>query len=215
MLIFAANLFTDIVNATINPIKVKDKCCFELSAAIPGKKGNKKYVFAAENEYDRDKWVEALKKLSVPQNNPEEEGINPVIANAQPTSVYSKDDDEDDATAADPSQSEEEPASSTPSRSQSNTSMSNSMRSSVIPLEMSGYLQKKSPAMMKGWQKRYFKTLSNGDIAYFKDVSIHQLVYFSCCNIFEFRHNCRRKKRRIPTLNRRVLFDFPILSRME
>ncbi len=149
-------------------MKVKEKYCFELSAAVPGKKGNKKYVFAAENEYDRDKWVEALKRLSVPQRNADGEEINPVITNAHQTPVYSKDDDEDEGGAADPSQQEVVTA----GRTQSDSSMSTSMRSSVIPLEMSGYLQKKSPAMMKGWQKRYFKTLSNGDIAYFKDVRI-------------------------------------------
>lgn len=162
-------MFIDIVNATLNPLKVKEKYCFELSAAVPGKKGNKKYVFAAENEFDRDKWVEALKKLSVPQRNLEGDDINPLVANANQTPVYAKDDDEEDGGAADPSQPEEAANSAAPSRTQSNSSMS--MRSSVIPLEMSGYLQKKSPAMMKGWQKRYFKTLSNGDIAYFKDVS--------------------------------------------
>lgn len=44
-----------------------------------------------------------------------------------------------------------------------------SQSQSMVAGELSGYLQKKSPAMMKGWQKRYFRTESNGDISYFKN----------------------------------------------
>ena len=38
---------------------------------------------------------------------------------------------------------------------------------------MSGYLLKKSPNMMIGWQKRFFKMQVNGDIAYYKTVRCH------------------------------------------
>eukprot|EP01040_Poterioochromonas_malhamensis_P020548 gene20548-24555_t len=58
-----------ITNAVINPIKVKDRFCFEVTANGPakgGKKANKKYVFACDKEYDRDKWVELLKRNSIP-----------------------------------------------------------------------------------------------------------------------------------------------------
>jgi hypothetical protein len=47
-----------------------------------------------------------------------------------------------------------------------------SERASVTPQELSGNLLKKSPNVMKGWQKRYFKTLPNGDLSYFKSVRI-------------------------------------------
>ncbi len=89
--------------------------------------------------------------------NGEEE--NPLHAKG---SVSNNDDDEDGSVA----QFEE-------GQNQSSSSNEANMttRSSALPIEMSGYLMKKSPAMMKGWQKRYFKTLSNGDIAYFKSVS--------------------------------------------
>jgi hypothetical protein len=39
------------------------------------------------------------------------------------------------------------------------------------PPQKEGYLMKKSPAMLVGWQKRFFVTNSNGDIEYFKSVS--------------------------------------------
>ena len=39
---------------------------------------------------------------------------------------------------------------------------------------MSGYLLKKSPNVMIGWQRRFFKMQANGDIAYFKTV-------MNCC----------------------------------
>ena len=46
----------------------------------------------------------------------------------------------------------------------------NAMSDAIANLK-EGYLMKKSPAMLKGWQKRYFKTNSDGDIAYYKSVS--------------------------------------------
>lgn len=147
--------FVDIINAKVQPIQVKDRHCFEITAAVAGKKGHKKYVFAAENQYERDQWVEQLKKNSTLQIailNGEEE--NPLHA----AKVNNGDDDEEGGSAAN---FEED----------NGRNMSQSVRSSVVPIEMSGYLMKKSPAMMKGWQKRYFKTLENGDIAYYKSVS--------------------------------------------
>ena len=58
-----------ITNAVINPIKIKDRFCFEVTANGPakgGKKANKKYVFACEKEFERDKWVELLKRNAIP-----------------------------------------------------------------------------------------------------------------------------------------------------
>lgn len=37
--------------------------------------------------------------------------------------------------------------------------------------DLCGYLHKMSPALLKGWQKRYFRTNDNGDISYYKTVS--------------------------------------------
>ena len=154
--------YIDIINATVNPVQVKEKNCFEITAVVSGKKGNKKYVFAAENEYERDQWVLQLKKnskLQIAILNGEEE--NPLHTKG---SVSNNDDDEDGSAA----QFEEGQSHSSSSNNEANMTT----RSSALPIEMSGYLMKKSPAMMKGWQKRYVKTLSNGDIAYFKSVSL-------------------------------------------
>lgn len=41
------------------------------------------------------------------------------------------------------------------------------------PPQKEGYLMKKSPAMLVGWQKRFFVTNSNGDLEYYKSVRIH------------------------------------------
>lgn len=143
-------------------MKVKDKYCFEIATANPGKKGNKKYIFACTKEHDRDRWVDALRKWSSgafnyvesSDNKPvDEDAINPVVQNASGKASYHTE-DEDEAV-------------STPT-STSNRGQSNDLRGSMVATELCGYLMKKSPSLMKGWQKRYFKTLKNGDIVYFK-----------------------------------------------
>jgi hypothetical protein len=40
------------------------------------------------------------------------------------------------------------------------------------PEQKCGYLTKKSPAMLVGWQKRYFMINAQGDIEYYKTVSV-------------------------------------------
>lgn len=50
------------------------------------------------------------------------------------------------------------------------------------PPEKEGYLMKKSPAMLVGWQKRYFLTNANGDIEYYKTVSIYCITVFAARN---------------------------------
>lgn len=151
-------LFLVITNAVINPVKVKDRFCFEVTANGPakgGKKANKKYVFACEKEYDRDKWVELLKRNSIPSTlrqldadgneiilPPSAGGSNPIH----------------DSAASNENGNEESEADETSVRSQSMS----------VNTGLCGYLMKKSPAVMKGWQKRYFRTEPNGDISYFK-----------------------------------------------
>jgi hypothetical protein len=44
------------------------------------------------------------------------------------------------------------------------------------PEQKCGYLTKKSPAMLVGWQKRYFMINAQGDIEYYKSVSILFLI---------------------------------------
>lgn len=143
----------NVIGATIRPITVKDKYCFELSTAQPGKKGNKKYVFAGENEYDRDRWVEKLKNAAtgalLQATHPESN--NPLQTSNHMSSSGGGDDDDD-----------------VPDHSPAMQTINSFDRGSVMASELSGYLMKKSPAVMKGWQKRFFKTLPNGDIIYYK-----------------------------------------------
>jgi hypothetical protein len=149
------------MNATINTVNIKGKHCFEVTAAVPGKKGNKKYVFATEKEHERDNWVEVLKRLSVPSRLIGDD-VNPIHANAGAPAgagLASASQDDDDGTAGG-------------STSEKTTSIA-----TVTPTELSGYLLKKSPSVMKGWQKRYFKTQENGDIVYHKNVRLVELSF--------------------------------------
>ena len=43
----------EMLSASIREFTVKDKTCFEVSAAMAGKKGMKKYVFAFERDGDK------------------------------------------------------------------------------------------------------------------------------------------------------------------
>eukprot|EP00597_Dinobryon_sp_UTEXLB2267_P001193 CAMPEP_0170074212 /NCGR_PEP_ID=MMETSP0019_2-20121128/11536_1 /TAXON_ID=98059 /ORGANISM="Dinobryon sp., Strain UTEXLB2267" /LENGTH=314 /DNA_ID=CAMNT_0010284329 /DNA_START=255 /DNA_END=1199 /DNA_ORIENTATION=+ len=128
----------DLLNATLREFTQKDKQCVEISAAVAGKKGMKKYVFAFDKDSDKSRWMEALKKASQPPSmDGTVNGSNPLLNNeALPRG----------------------------SISQSFAELS----SISLDKQMSGYLLKKSPNKMIGWQKRFFKMLPNGDIAYFK-----------------------------------------------
>jgi hypothetical protein len=166
-----------ITNSPITPIKIKDKFCFELSASEgKGKKGNKKYVFATEREYDRDRWVDQLRKNSVPVPDPmlvDESlngSLNPIQHSASSEKIESSNNQTDDDN-----ESNEDPPNlffqqtSKQSTKELSSVVSSSTSQSMTAGELSGYLQKKSPAVMKGWQKRYFRTEANGDISYFKN----------------------------------------------
>jgi hypothetical protein len=147
-------------------MNIKDKFCFEVATAQPGKKGNKKYVFGTDKEHERDLWVERLTKLSTGEFNA------PQFSQAAPSLSTDGSVGSPLHAAVAAAAMNGEPTLSTDGGGGimlQNLSMSS--RASVIPQELSGYLQKKSPAMMKGWQKRYFKTLSDGDINYYKSVS--------------------------------------------
>lgn len=127
----------------------KQKYCFELETAVPGKKGMKKYVFAVEKEYDYQKWVEALNTASktaptryaaeMGGDGEDEEGNSP---------IHHKDSEDGDGVEM------------------------MSTNSSIVrhEMEMAGYLTKKSPNMIKGWQKRYFVLNATGDMSYYSSV---------------------------------------------
>lgn len=163
----------ELLNANIREFTQKDKVCFEISTANPGKKGSKKYVFSLEREGERTKWSEALKRATLP--------VNVRLDNASTKSAIENDDDDDISQT-----SRENSVNNNNNPMHSKTisvdkdnielagleprpqSFTSSLTSISLDKQISGYLFKKSPSAMAGWQKRFFKTLNNGDIAYFK-----------------------------------------------
>ena len=170
------NSLLDIVGAKITPMMVKDKFCFEIAVAIPGKKGNKKYIFGADKEFDRDRWVEMLTKAAANAFNlppaPEitEMSMDTMNSASNPIHLQAAAAAGNNNNARTESSEEDYSNSNNNSISLPGISIS-SNRSSAQANEISGYLLKKSPNVMKGWQKRYFKTQVNGDLSYYKSVS--------------------------------------------
>ena len=63
------NMHTDLMNATIKEVDQKGKMCFEITPAPSNyaskkssKSKDKNYVFYAENEQERERWAEALRR---------------------------------------------------------------------------------------------------------------------------------------------------------
>lgn len=148
-----------IAGATITPTKIKDKYCFEVASqgAQGGKKANKKYVFGTEREHERDEWVIALRRAAREAVQPptnlgqSAETGNPLAPPGAQTPPAGNAAGEDDGV-------------------EMSAQLSRQSSFAQPSAEMKGYLMKKSPNMMKGWQKRYFVTQSNGDMQYFKSV---------------------------------------------
>lgn len=145
--------------------------------AIQGKKGNKKYVFGTDKEHERDAWVEKLTKAaanawnlpppppSALNNSVDASGLSSSMNPLQISEAMKSGGDGDEDDEVQPSTiSGQDGIALTSVRPTSES------RLSTVPQELCGYLQKKSPAIMKGWQKRYFKTLPSGDINYYKSV---------------------------------------------
>jgi hypothetical protein len=143
----------------VKELSLKDqKYAFELQANDKNnKKANKKYVFCVETEGQRKTWMNAMTKASDPNNLPKfdavEGGANPIHTQlsgvSRPNSSSTADDDD--------------------GRDVSMVSISTS------PDEKAGYLSKKSPRAMQGYQKRYF-VLKNGKLYYYGSVSILSIV---------------------------------------
>ncbi len=118
-----------------------------------------------DKESERDKWVEAIKRASVLRNlNPtpgsEDNGTNPI--HPQPTLQRSDSESSETSRASDVNVTQ--PGAATPLVRKAFNGQKYKLT------EMRGYLQKKSPALMKGWQKRFFVVQPNGEIAYYKSV---------------------------------------------
>jgi hypothetical protein len=150
-----------------------------------GKKSNKKYVFAAEKEYDRDRWIECLQRNAkylinqqlLLQQQQQQEQLNNENGENNETSNDNNNNNNNNPlhlsqnnnnnNDEDGIELEETESSIRLERGFSTTS-----NSSIIVTEnhcKAGYLLKKSPSILKGWQKRYFITEKNGDIAYYKN----------------------------------------------
>lgn len=168
--------------ATVREFSSKEnKYCFEIVAQ--GKKGLKKYSFLcdvggiycnfiylgclAPPPYigDRKLWVDQLKRVSkagamAAQIDGENPTDNPIR--------------EPSESGGSPGLSEEEMYGS---------EMSFLRKSSVKapPPGIEGYLLKKSPALMSGWQKRYFVVTNPGEINYYGTVCIGLYFYLYSC----------------------------------
>lgn len=186
----------DLLNCNVRPLMVKDRYCFELSTAKDNKKGDKKYIFAVEKEEWRDRWIQAIKTASSYRSNlPAGEGgtDNPIQGVANNTPQY----DRSDSISSEASESSTQSGAAASAAVASGKGGGAAAAGSAATagggpkakkafvknpkqhkhlVEMSGYLQKKSPAMLKGWQKRYFIMRPSGEIAYYKDVSYQLLV---------------------------------------
>lgn len=168
----------DLVNATIKETEIKGKSCFEIIPAAGGlakKKNNKEksYIFQVEKEHDRERWVEALRKATTYRSpRPLEMGDENASAGAasgdvpQHSNPMHRDTRGQSVTSDGDEDGESDNVEAFRSMSSSSFRMTN-----MIPTEREGYMMKKSPAVLKGWQKRYFVTnASTGDIDYFKTV---------------------------------------------
>jgi hypothetical protein len=160
------------MQATIKEMDLKGKSCFEIIPAAGAgtkKKNNKEksYIFQVENEHARERWIEALRRASAYRPPmPMELGDDAGAAQNHNNPMHENDSSRAQSTASENDEDEDGASSGVRPMSSSSFRMTN-----MIPTEREGYMMKKSPALMKGWQKRYFVTNKNtGDIDYYKTV---------------------------------------------
>ncbi len=139
-----------------------EKYCFELSIPIGDSKGFKKFLFATENESDRRRWVDGIMRtksslqtssyITLQDGSKAYSTVNPILSHNNATVSYSGS------------------LTSSQSSEQRGTSLMSVVSLTTTPLEMSGYLLKKSPSAMRGFQRRYFVLRSPGELAYYMKV---------------------------------------------
>lgn len=159
----------DLLGAKIKEFSLKDqKYAFEVQAATPGKKGMKKYTFAVETESERKKWLEVMSAaaigsnkvvFSTPQDGKTQDTKNPMgsgsdnnkgVDGSQLAGAGGADDDEDVERGS--------------------FSISKTRQSSIAkPADKLGILKKRSPALLKSWQVRYFVLKEPGELFYYTD----------------------------------------------
>jgi hypothetical protein len=172
--------------ATIEDLKIKDKFCFSVkpSSKNAKKKGDKKYVFAVAHQSDLTNWLNAIRKQTVLAPPPVDPNAvaNPLAApsDSRDSAATIDDDDEGDGTDSNGIALE-------------NLSKGGSKTSAGKPGEHEGYLEKKSPSLVKGWQKRYFRISKEGELTYYKTVSAYLHMFLSPVSILKGRkltHMC-------------------------
>ena len=130
-------------------MRVLYRFCFEIVAT--GKKGTKKYGFSVDSDGSRRRWLSQLRKAS----NQEPPAVqsdttgNPMAAGGEAGEVDPEDDPESGFAAA-----------------------FRFKKSEQAPAGKEGYLMKKSPNLMTGWQKRYFVLKAPGEISYYENVRL-------------------------------------------
>ncbi len=153
-----SSLFVGIQGAKIREFSSKEKkYCFEIVAQ--GRKGLKKYSFVCETSSERKTWLDQLNRVSKAGSMairldgdlqlPEEDTSNPL---REPSESGSPSIYEDDGGA--------------------DVQLSFLRKSSnrPPPAGLEGYLFKKSPSLMTGWQKRYFVLKDPGEVNYYETV---------------------------------------------
>jgi hypothetical protein len=184
-------IITALNGAQIRDFSAKDqKFCIEVVAS--GRKGVKKYSFSTDSEGSRKRWLTALLKAAktaetkppaATADSAGEDTVMSPIANrakassgsASPASPRPKDDDDDDISVS---------SSGSTGSAQPSSIALNFLKGKAEPPpppEKRGYLMKKSPRFMSGWQKRYFVLKHPGEIHYYDNVSFNIGIYSHLC----------------------------------
>eukprot|EP00600_Ochromonadales_sp_CCMP1393_P013430 CAMPEP_0175012260 /NCGR_PEP_ID=MMETSP0005-20121125/9205_1 /TAXON_ID=420556 /ORGANISM="Ochromonas sp., Strain CCMP1393" /LENGTH=367 /DNA_ID=CAMNT_0016268467 /DNA_START=231 /DNA_END=1334 /DNA_ORIENTATION=+ len=182
----------ELLNATVREYEQKGKFCFEITCAAGsyGKKGKNKdktYIFSSDKEHELKRWVAAIRRAADPNTLFGSAATNAGASAAKPrlslvaaqqsqqrgNPLHQQDDDDEDGDLRSSRTSSEAESGQDPDKLRTLSSAS-FRQSSQVALEKEGWLFKKSPSMLKGWQKRYFWTNKYGDIDYYKnDKDVH------------------------------------------
>lgn len=138
---------------TFFPFYLAFRYCFEILAST--KKGTKKYGFCVDSDISRRKWLSQLKKASSNAPPPVTAPEGATTGNPMsPTPVPDEYDPENDPEAG------------------FSSAFSRKNKSEQAPRGKEGYLMKKSPNLLSGWQKRYFSLRAPGEIFYYENVCL-------------------------------------------
>lgn len=173
--IFLSICFSELIGATVRPFELKDrKYCIEVVANTTGKKGQKKYSFSVEREYDRKRWLEALARAAKapsgdnPLHGAEGGGVAGSGASAGGFVASGK-----ESTNTGSGGGLGAAASGLAMSASSITGGRSFSTDKPKPSARRGYLKKKSPSLMQGYQKRWFILQEPGQLVYFSTEEAH------------------------------------------